>query len=110
MNCNQQADQNAPMHPGSILEQHFMKPNKINQTDLALVLGVADSTVSRLIKGKSALSIDLAIRLEKVFGVPAVNWMSWQAEYDLHGKRSESKYSDLMLWTQNNTFPFIRTH
>ena len=57
--------------------------------DLAARLGVSASTLSRVLKGTSAVSPEMALRLEKALGRSAESWLAMQAQHDLwHAKKS----------------------
>lgn len=47
------------------------------------MLGVTRHTLSRVINGKSGISPEMAIRLEKVGWSNAAHWMRLQTAYDL---------------------------
>jgi addiction module HigA family antidote len=52
-------------------------------TDAAKVLGVTRTTVSRLVKGHAAISLEMAVRLSKAFGSMPAFWLQMQLNYDL---------------------------
>ena len=60
-----------------------LEPLGLNITDVAAVLGVSRQALNNLVKGKSALSPDMAIRLDKAFGGGAETWIRMQTGYDL---------------------------
>ncbi|WP_036239267.1 HigA family addiction module antitoxin, partial [Marinospirillum insulare] len=57
-----------PSHPGEFIESIYMEPHDISCRYLAEQLGVAASTLNRVIKGKSSISTEMALRLSKVLG------------------------------------------
>ncbi|ELL7125023.1 HigA family addiction module antidote protein [Vibrio cholerae] len=73
-----------PMHPGAFLKEAYMDPMDIKVTQLADKMGVSRSSVSRLVTGKSDLSYEMALRLEKVFKRSASGWMNLQTAYGLY--------------------------
>ncbi|EGR5487289.1 addiction module antidote protein, HigA family [Vibrio cholerae] len=75
-----------PMHPGAFLKEAYMDPMDIKVTQLADIMGVSKSSVSRLITGKSDLSYEMALRLENVksFKRSASGWMNLQTAYGLY--------------------------
>lgn len=70
-------------HPGEILREDVLLPLKIDVTDAAERLGVARSTLSRVLNGCSGISPVLALRLEKAGVSTAKFWMTLQANYEL---------------------------
>lgn len=71
-----------PPHPGKIVKEAMEELN-LTTRGLARLLGVAPSTVQRLLSGQSAVSPDMALRLETVIGSSADVWLSIQAKHDL---------------------------
>ncbi len=72
-----------PPHPGEILAELWLKPLKLTITQAAKNLNVTRKTVSALVNGKTAISPEMALRLELVFGKSAESWLAAQAAYDL---------------------------
>ena len=52
-------------------------------TEAAQILGVTRQTLNNLVKGKSGISADMALRLDKAFGGGAETWLRLQMAYDL---------------------------
>lgn len=77
------------MHPGEYLEEAYLEPLQMSQTDLAKHLHVSKSAVSRLIAGEADLSALMAVRLSKVFGLSAEAWMAMQTQHSLRLARKE---------------------
>lgn len=72
-----------PPHPGEFIESVYMEPYGISCRNLASHLGVAASTLSRILKAKSAVSPEMALRLAKVLGRSPESWLSMQDNYEL---------------------------
>lgn len=72
-----------PAHPGEILLDGFIEPNNIKITALARHLGFSRETLSRVLHGKTAMTANLAIKLEEAGISSARLWMDLQTEYDL---------------------------
>ena len=70
-------------HPGEILREDVLLPLEIDVTDAAERLGVARSTLSRVLNGRSGISPVLALRLEKAGAGTARFWMALQSNYAL---------------------------
>ena len=72
-----------PPHPGEILAELWLEPLKLTITQAAKNLNVTRKTVSALVNGKTAISPEMALRLELVFGKSAESWLAAQKAYDL---------------------------
>ncbi len=82
-----------PPHPGEHVRANCLEPLGLSITAAAKALGVARKTLSELVNGKSGISPEMAIRLEKAFGSSARHWMQLQLNYDLW--QAEQRASDL---------------
>ena len=83
-----------PPHPGAIIKEAM---EELNLT--VRLLDVAPSTVQRILSGQSAVSLDMALRLETVIGSSADVWMTVQAKYDLWQARQRfSKDKLIPAW------------
>jgi len=73
----------APIHPGEILLEEFMKPMGISINRLARDIAVPPGRISAIVNSKRSITADTALRLSKYFGVSSELWLGLQAEYDL---------------------------
>ncbi|QJX05022.1 HigA family addiction module antidote protein [Rhizobium brockwellii] len=71
------------MHPGSVVRQECLEKHGLSVTDAARVLGVDRQTLSNLLNARSGISPEMAIRLEKAFGLPAREWLMRQLDHEL---------------------------
>ena len=71
------------VHPGEILEKDFLEPLGLTAYALAKGIGVDQTRVSQLIKGKRSFTADTAIRLSKFFKMSAEFWLNAQSRFDL---------------------------
>lgn len=71
------------MHPGTTIRQDCLEKNGLSVTDAARVLGVDRQTLSNLLNGRSGISPEMAVRLEKAFGTPAREWLVRQLDHEL---------------------------
>ena len=69
-------------HPGVAVRKACIAKSRLSVTDAARILHVDRRTLSNLLNGRSGVSAEMAVRLEKVFGIPAKDWMLRQLEYD----------------------------
>ena len=72
-----------PPHPGLSIKENCLEPLGLNVTEAARVLGVARHTLSRVLNGHSAISPEMAIRLEKAGWSNAEFWLRRQTAYNL---------------------------
>ena len=72
-----------PPHPGEFLAAVYMEPNGLSGRELAGKLGVSPSTLSRVLRGASAVSPEMALRLERALGRSAESWLALQGNHDL---------------------------
>ena len=71
-----------PPHPGEVAREEVLAPLGLSLTKAAEILGVRRATLSDLANGKSAVSAEMALRLEKAFGVSLDLLLRMQAGYD----------------------------
>jgi antitoxin HigA-1 len=72
-----------PPHPGLSVRRDCIDELGLTITEAAEVLGVTRQTLNNLVNGKSGISADMAIRLDKAFGGGAETWLRLQMAYDL---------------------------
>lgn len=65
------------------LKQDCLEPLGLTVTEGAKVLGVTRQALNNLVNGKSGISAEMAIRLDKAFGGAAEIWLRMQVAYDL---------------------------
>ena len=72
-----------PPHPGLSVRHDCLEPLGLTVTEAARKLGVSRKQLSSIVNGRSGISPEMAIRLDRVFGGGAVTWHQLQAAYDL---------------------------
>lgn len=72
-----------PPHPGAFIQEVYLEPNAISGRELALQLGVAASTLNRVLNEASGVSPEMALRLAKALGRSPESWLTMQHNYDL---------------------------
>ena len=80
----------APVHPGEVLREDFLRPLGMSQYALAKALGVSQVRISEIVNGKRSISSESALRLSLYFGTTAEFWLGMQATYDLELTRDRS--------------------
>ena len=73
----------APVHPGEILREEFMKPLKLTSYSIAAEIGVPRTRIERVANEVTPVTADTALRLGKFFKTGAAFWMNIQARFDL---------------------------
>ena len=87
----------APVHPGEILLEEFMRPLGISANKLARDLRVPSNRIVALMNAKRAISADTALRLARYFNSTPDFWMNLQARYDL--QQAEDELSEAITRT-----------
>ena len=72
-----------PPHPGEFIKEVYLEPLGMSPRSVALRLKVSPSTFSRLIKGQSSISPEMALRLSKCIGRSPESWLLMQDTYNL---------------------------
>jgi addiction module HigA family antidote len=80
-----------PPHPGDFIRTEIIEAVGLTVTAAALALRVSRPALSSLLNGKSDLSGDMALRIEKAFGVKMDTLMRMQASYDIAETRKREK-------------------
>lgn len=73
----------APLHPGEVLGEEFLKPLGISQYRLAQDVGVPPRRINEIVHGKRSVTADTALRLARYFRTSERFWLNLQARYDL---------------------------
>ena len=77
----------APVHPGEVLLEEFLKPLGLSQYRLAKDISVPPRRINQIVHGTRAVSANTALRLARYFGVSERFWLNLQAQYDLDVER-----------------------
>lgn len=72
-----------PPHPGEFITDIYLEPNGISGRELAEKLRVAPSTLSRVLKGTSRVTPEMALRPSVALGRSPESWLAMQDAYDL---------------------------
>ncbi len=72
-----------PPHPGLSIKQNCLEPLGLSLTEASEMLGVARHSLSRVLNGDSAISPEMAIRLEKDGWSNADFWLRRQSAFEL---------------------------
>lgn len=80
-----------PPHPGEFIRTEIIEPAGLSVSAAAAVLHVSRPALSSLLNGKADLSGEMALRIEKAFGVKMDTLMRIQSNYDIARTRSREK-------------------
>ena len=80
-----------PPHPGDYIWTEIMEPAGLTVTAAATALQASRPALSSLLNGKADLSGDMALHIEKAFGVKMDTLMRMQASYDIAQTRKREK-------------------
>jgi antitoxin HigA-1 len=85
----------APVHPGEVLREDFMKPLNLTVNKLALELHVPATRISEIVHERRRITAETALRLARYFGTNAEFWLNLQNFYDLEVSRRAGKTSEI---------------
>jgi len=89
-----------PPHPGDFIRTEIVEPAGLTVTAAAAALHVSRPALSSLLNGKAALSGDMALRMEKAFGVKMETLMRMQSAYEIAQTRKREKSIKVQRITQ----------
>ncbi len=75
------------IHPGEVLKEEFLNELGISAYRLAKDIGIPQTRVSEIIKGKRRVTADTALRLSRYLGTTARFWLGLQDDYDLEEEK-----------------------
>jgi antitoxin HigA-1 len=84
-----------PPHPGSFIREEILEQLELPIARAAEILGVRRATLSDLVNAKAALSPEMALRIEKAFGVSMDTLLRMQAWYDGYMMRQRAGQIDV---------------
>jgi len=80
-----------PPHPGAFIREEVLNELGLSVSRAAEVLGVRRATLSDVVNGNASLSPEMALRIEKAFGVNMDTLLRMQAWYDSHAMRRRAR-------------------
>jgi len=80
-----------PPHPGDFIKTEIVEAYGLSVTAAATALGVSRPALSSLLNGKAGLSGEMALRIEKAFGVRMDTLMRMQSSYEIAQTRKREK-------------------
>jgi addiction module HigA family antidote len=85
----------APPHPGAFIREEVLDELDLSVTEAAKALDVRRATLSDLVNGNAALSAEMALRIEKAFGVKMETLLNMQAWHDAYAMRQRESEIDV---------------
>lgn len=79
----------APVHPGEILFEEFLKPLGVSQYRLSKDINVPPRRINEIVQGKRSISADTALRLARYFGLSERFWLNLQSRYNLEVEKDK---------------------
>ncbi|MGE0454642.1 MAG: HigA family addiction module antitoxin [Vicinamibacteria bacterium] len=92
----------APVHPGEILLEDFLKPLGLTQYRLAKATRVPPRRINEIVHGARGITADTALRLARFFGTSEQFWLNLQNRYDLEKERDRlgrRLLQDVEVWS-----------
>lgn len=80
-----------PTRPGEVLKFEYLKQYNLSIKDLAERLFMDEDYIRRVVQGESAIHIDVAVRLGKLFNTTPQFWMNLQISYNLYETLEDDK-------------------
>jgi addiction module HigA family antidote len=80
-----------PPHPGDLIKTEVIEALGLNVSRAADILKVPRATLSDLLHGKTALTPEMALRIEKAFGPDMDHLLRMQLAYDVAKTRERSQ-------------------
>ena len=80
-----------PSHPGQFVRIEILEPHGLSVTDAARALGVTRPALSALLNERSALSPEMALRIEKAFGVRMDTLLRMQTAFEVAETRARER-------------------
>jgi len=79
----------APIHPGEILMEEFLKPMGISQYRLSKDIHVPARRINEIVHGQRSITADTALRLSRYFNLSERFWLNLQTRYDLEVEKDK---------------------
>ena len=77
----------SPLSPGQLLKRKLLDEMQLTQAELARALGISKPRLNMMLKGRCLLSAEIALRIERVFGISPQFWLRARADYELFEER-----------------------
>ena len=78
-----------PTSPGEILNEEFLKPLGLSQTELAKHIDCDVKVINRIVNGHSGISASMALKLGAAFDTTPDFWMNAQKAVDIYNAQKQ---------------------
>ncbi|MGH6905376.1 MAG: HigA family addiction module antitoxin [Geminicoccaceae bacterium] len=82
-------DEFAPVTPGEVLSEEFLKEYGLSQNQLARAIGISPNRIAEIVGNRRRITADTALRLGLYFGNSPEFWLNLQTHYDLKLARGQ---------------------
>ncbi|MBC86200.1 MAG: addiction module antidote protein, HigA family [Bdellovibrionaceae bacterium] len=76
-------DVRRPEHPGIMIHDDYLLPNKMSQTEFAKRAGISYFMISKIVNGKRRITAEVAQKIEQAHGISADLLLSMQERHDV---------------------------
>jgi addiction module HigA family antidote len=92
-----------PAHPGAILREDVLRELNLTITQAAKGLDISRKQLSEVVNETAAISAEMAVRLEKAFGIDAEFWLDLQKKYDIWKVETSGKVQGIHRFASRKT-------
>lgn len=104
------AKKRKPVHPGIILEEHYIKPLQLNLNELAEHLDIARNTLFKIRTGRANITPGIALALAEAFDTTPELWLNLQQKYDLWMEEFASSHTPIAPIFKQGVFVPLQSH
>ena len=94
-----------PPHPGEMVKYECLEPLGLSIKEAAKGLCVSPQSLSNLMRGKTSITADMAIRLAEAFGSTPEMWLRLQSSYDLWQARHKMERPRVTQFYKPQEYP-----
>lgn len=76
-----------PPSPGAVLKAKLLDGMNLTQAQLARALGISKPRLNMILKGRCQMGAEIALRIERVFGISPQYWLRVRNEFELFEER-----------------------
>jgi addiction module HigA family antidote len=73
--------------PGQVLREKLLDGMNLSQAQLARAIGISKPRLNMILKGRCQISAEIALRIERVFGISPQYWLRIRNEFELYEDR-----------------------
>ncbi len=88
------------IHPGEMLSDE-LESRGLSQRKFASLIGCSSSFINEIVKGKRAITIETALKIEAATGIKAHIWIDMQTDYNMQMAHKDNKLSTLLNKIRN---------